>query len=232
MTENEENGPRNILVIGAHPDDPEFGCAATIGKWGQQGHHIDYVLLTSGDKGSHDPGMHPGTIAAKREREQTAAAKALGVRSVQFLHYPDGMLENTMELRRHLCGIIRQIKPDVLLAIDPWRRYQFHPDHRVAGQAALDAVYAAREWYLFPEQLLDDEPWRVKEIYLYWTDDADYWEDVSESMDLRIEALKHHESQINGRMEQLEERIREGAQKTGEPHGLEYAEAFKHIKLR
>lgn len=222
---------RNVMVIGAHPDDPEFGCAATVAKWASQGRHIEYVLLTSGDKGSHDPAVRPGQIAAQREEEQRRAARELGVACVTFLHYPDGILENTMALRRHLCAVIREHKPDILLAIDPWRRYQLHPDHRAAGQAALDAVYAAREWYIFPEQLGDDEPWRVKEIYLYWTDAPDYWEDVTDCIETRIAALMHHGSQVRGNHEERAERLRKMARETGEPHGLQYAEAFKRITL-
>jgi len=231
MACDSEQQLQTVMVVGAHPDDPEFGCAATVAKWARQGRLIDYVLLTSGDKGSHDPGVHPGRIAAQREEEQRAAAKELGVRSVTFLHYPDGMLENTMDLRRHLCAIIRAHKPDILLAIDPWRRYQLHPDHRAAGQAALDAVYAAREWYIFPEQLAQEEPWRVKEVYLYWTDAPDYWEDVSESIERRISALMHHGSQMRGNAEERAERIRKAAREAGEPQGLAYAEAFKRIRL-
>ncbi|HHX44037.1 MAG TPA: PIG-L family deacetylase [Chloroflexi bacterium] len=229
--ENKEQELNTVMVIGAHPDDPEFGCAATICKWASMGRDIHYVLLTSGDKGCHDPAVHPGQVAAQREDEQRAAARELGVRSVRFLHYPDGMLEYTMDLRRQLCELVRTLTPDIVLAIDPWRRYQLHPDHRVAGQAALDAVWAAREWYIFPEQLIDREPWRVKEVYLYWTDDADYWEDVTESMDKRIAALMHHDSQVNGRMDRIEERIRKTAAQVGEPHGIAYAEGFKRITL-
>ena len=153
------------------------------------------------------------------------------MRDVRFLHYPDGMMDNTMDLRRQLCELIRQVKPDILLTIDPWRPYQLHPDHRAAGQAALDAAWAAREWYLFPEQLVDHEPWRIKEIYLFWTGDADYWEDVSDSIDRRVEALKRHDSQVNGRIAQIEERIRKMAAEVGSAHGCQYAEAFRRIKL-
>jgi len=229
--ENKERELHTVMVIGAHPDDPEFGCAATVAKWAAQNRAIDYILLTSGDKGSHDPSIRPGQVAALRESEQRAAALELGVRSVLFLHYPDGMLENTMDLRRALCDLIRRMKPDIVLAIDPWRRYQLHPDHRVAGQAALDAVWAAREWYIFPEQLVELEPWRVSEIYLYWTDSPDHWEDVSASIDRRIAALQRHDSQVNGRIEQIGERIRKAAHEAGEPHGQQYAESFHRIKL-
>ncbi|MFH1084244.1 MAG: PIG-L deacetylase family protein [Chloroflexota bacterium] len=222
---------RTVLVIGAHPDDPEFGCAATVAKWAAQGREIYYLLLTSGDKGSHDPALRPGQVAARREAEQRAAAQELGVRGVRFMHYPDGMLENTMDLRRHVCGVIRETRPDIVLAIDPWRPYQLHPDHRAAGQVALDSVWAAREWYLFPEQLVGQEPWRVKEIYLYWTGTPDYWEDVTESIERRIQALSHHDSQVNGRMDRVRERIQQGAAEVGKDHGMAYAEAFRRIKL-
>jgi LmbE family N-acetylglucosaminyl deacetylase len=106
-----------------------------------------------------------------------------------------------------------------------------HPDHRAAGQAALDAVWAAREWYLFPEQLVDDEPWRVSEIYLYWTGSPDYWEDVTESMEVRLQALEHHGSQVNGRMDRVRDRIRERTRAEGLDKGFEHAEAFKRIRL-
>ena len=221
-----------VLVVGAHPDDPEFACAATIAKWAEGGREIHYVLLTSGDKGSHDPAVRPGQIAATREAEQRAAAEELGVRSVRFLHYPDGMLENTMDLRRHLCGLIREIKPHILMTIDPWRRYQLHPDHRAAGQVALDAIWAAREWYLFPEQLVDDEPWRVSEVLLFWTDEPDYWEDVTSSIGRRIDALKRHDSQVQRRVESLGDRIRKSASEVGKGHDCEYAEAFKRFDFR
>lgn len=227
----DEDSIRRVLVIGAHPDDPEFGCAATVAKWAAMGRQVDYLLLTSGDKGSHDPALHPGTVAAQREEEQRAAARELGVHDITFLHYPDGILENTLELRRQVCNWLRRLKPDTVVAIDPWRRYQLHPDHRVAGIVALDAIYAAREWYIFPEQLLGEEPWRVHNIFLFWTENADYWEDVSTSIDRRIAALRKHDSQVNGQIDAIAEHIRAAAQETGKAQGYAYAEAFKYIRL-
>jgi len=220
-----------VMVIAAHPDDPEFGCAGTVVKWAQAGKHVTYVLLTSGDKGSHDPDLRPGRLAGLRENEQRAAAHDLGVRQVIFLRYPDGLLENTLDLRRQLANLIREHQPHIVITIDPWRHYQLHPDHRAVGQAALDAVYAAREWYIFPEQLAGGEPWRVKQIYLFWTDAPDHWEDVSEVLERRLEALKRHDSQVNGRWEDIAQRIRQGAKEAGEAHGCAYAEAFKLLKL-
>ncbi|HET90992.1 MAG TPA: PIG-L family deacetylase [Chloroflexi bacterium] len=221
-----------VLVIAAHPDDPEFGCAGTVVKWAQAGKRITYILLTSGDKGSFDPDLRPGRLAGQREEEQRAAARDLGVEQVVFLRYPDGLLENTLELRRQLCGLIREHRPDILMTIDPWRPYQLHPDHRAAGQAAVDALYAAREWYIFPEQLIGDaEPWRVRELYLFWTDNADYWEDISLCLETRIAALARHASQVGLRMEELADRVRQRAREAGQQSGCEYAEAFKRFQF-
>ena len=231
MPEEAESLDR-VMVVAAHPDDPEFGCAGTMVKWAQAGKHITYVLLTSGDKGSHDPDLHPGRLAALREEEQRAAARELGVEQLIFLRHPDGMLENTLELRRQICSLIRQHKPHILLTIDAWRHYQLHPDHRAAGLAATDAIYAAREWHIFPEQIVGDaEPWRVEEAYLFWTDNPDYWEDISDSIETRLSALARHASQV-GDFEKLAERIREWTHEMGQEPGYEHAEAFKRIKFR
>jgi LmbE family N-acetylglucosaminyl deacetylase len=233
MTEPETTAePIRVMVIGAHPDDPEFGCAGTVAKWAGEGKELTYLLLTSGDKGSHNREMSPGAVASIREKEQEAAARELGVRAVIFQHHPDGVLVNNLDLRREVCEIIRRHRPNVVMTIDPWRLYQLHPDHRAAGQAALDAVYAAREHSIFPEQLVGEvEPWRVDEIFLFWTDNADYWEDVTASMDRRIAALKRHQSQLGERVDQVEERIRKMAKTVGEKPGFEYAEGFKRIIL-
>jgi LmbE family N-acetylglucosaminyl deacetylase len=229
MAETTETLER-VMLIAAHPDDPEFGCGGTIAKWAQAGKQITYVLLTSGDKGSKDPNIHPGQLATQREAEQRAAAKTLGVQQVIFLRHPDGLLENNLDLRRQLAGLIRKHKPNILMAIDPWRRYQLHPDHRAAGFAALDGFWAAREWHLFPEQLdANDEPWRIKELYLFWTDYADYYEEITATIDQSIAALACHVSQVGTDHQKLDERIRERAKKSGADAGFAYAEGLKRI---
>ena len=223
---------KRVMVIAAHPDDPEFGCGGTVAKWANAGREITYVLLTSGDKGSHDPDLRPDRLADLREEEQREAAATLGVRDVIFLRHPDGLLENTIALRRQLSGIIRRHRPHIVKAIDPWRLYQLHPDHRAAGQAALDAIYAAREWNIFPEQISGENgPWRVKEAYLFWTDNADYWEDISCCIDKRVAALACHKSQVGTDTDKLRARIRERAAKTGEAQDLAFAEAFKRFQF-
>jgi LmbE family N-acetylglucosaminyl deacetylase len=140
------------------------------------------------------------------------------------------LLENTLELRRQITKLLRDHKPDIVMTIDPWRHYQLHPDHRVAGQAALDAIFSAREWNIFPEQLVGDmEPWRVKQAYLFWTDSPDYWEDISCCIDRRIAALARHASQVGLDVEKLTERVRRTAKEAGERPGYPYAEGFRRF---
>jgi LmbE family N-acetylglucosaminyl deacetylase len=226
-----------VMVIAAHPDDMEFGCGGAIAKLADAGKEVTLLLLTSGDKGSHDHTLRPDKLAGQREVEQRAANVELGIKHVLFLRHPDGLLENNMFLRRQLADIIRRHKPHIVFAIDPWRRYQLHPDHRAAGQAALDAIWAAREWNIFPEQLQDgEEPWRVKEVYLFWTDHVDYYEDVTSSIDKRIAALACHVSQVGEDRAKLDERMRERCRKTAEEGGeatagFNYAEAYKKFQF-
>ena len=225
-------GPQRAMVIAVHPDDPEFGGGGTIAKWARAGREVTYVLITSGDKGSHDRALRPEDVAATREREQRAAAAVLGVKDVVFLRHADGVVENNLALRRELMAVVREREPHVVMTIDPWRRYQLHPDHRACGWAALDAVWAAREWNIFPEQIrAGREPWRVKEVYLFWTDHADHWEDVGETVEQRIQSLAAHASQTGSRMERIRERILAGCRETGAAAGCRYAESFKLLRL-
>jgi LmbE family N-acetylglucosaminyl deacetylase len=227
-----EDELKRVMVIGAHPDDPEFGAGGTIGKLAAQGKEITYVLATSGDKGSHDPNVRPGQLATRREQEQRDAAAVLGVKDVIYLRYPDGILENTLALRARIAHLIRLHKPHIIFAIDPWRHYQLAPDHRAAGYAALDGLWAAREWHIFAEQLYgDEEPWRVSQAYLYWTDNADHFEDISDTIDKKIAALACHASQVGTDIKKLDERMRERSKDVGEPLGMAYAEGFKLIKF-
>src|SRR5437763_5422245 len=163
----------SVLVVMAHPDDAEFGCGGTIARWAAAGKQINYVLCTSGDKGSNDPSVSPFQLAKTRRAEQVNAAHALGARDVAFLSYEDGTLMNTIALRRDIVREIRRFKPDVVICQDPTTRwsaqgYLNHPDHRAAGDATLDAVYpSARDPHVSPELLCEGfEPHKVVEVYV------------------------------------------------------------------
>jgi LmbE family N-acetylglucosaminyl deacetylase len=229
----EQNGiPQSAMVIVAHPDDAEFTLAGTVAAWVQAGCRVTYVVCTDGNAGSHEPGMTPGRLAEIRRAEQRAACATLGVAEVLFLGYDDGQLQPTLELRRDLVRTIRQQKPDVVLTSDPTRYfsgdyYINHPDHRAAGQAALDAVAPASAMpLLWPET---GEPHRVHRVYVYGNSEPNVWIDISDTVEVKIAALKQHASQM-GEWDPTE-RIREWSAEVGKDKGFAHAEAFRVIVL-
>ncbi|MGQ9709060.1 MAG: PIG-L deacetylase family protein [Anaerolineae bacterium] len=228
---------QRVLVILAHPDDPEFFCGGTVARWVQEGREVIYVLATHGERGSDDPAMSPERLARIREQEQRAAARVLGVQEVVFLDYPDGSLLPTLELRRDLTRQIRRWKPHIVITCDPTVRYRSgylnHPDHRAIGDAALDAVYPdARNPLQFPELLAEGlEPHRVREAYIAGAADPDTEVDITDTLALKLEALRQHRSQIAD-PDGLEVRLREWHWKE-EPDGtVRYVERFRQVVLR
>lgn len=224
--------PKVVLVVGAHPDDPEFGCGGTLLRWADQGCAIHYLICTAGDKGSKDPKMTSDRLAAVREIEQREAARRIGAVGVTFLGEPDGEFQPTLENRERITRVIRELRPDVLVAHDPWRRYQLHPDHRNVGLCTLDAMVAARDHLYFPHLFESGlMPHTVPEIVLFGTEDANAWVDISRTIDRKLEALKAHESQVS-RIPDLDARMRERARQVGHAHGVEFAEEFHLIEQR
>ena len=223
--------PRRAMAIFAHPDDVDFGCSGTIALWTAQGVHVTYCLLTSGNKGTHDPKMTPERISAIREKEQREAGRRAGASEFVFLRHDDGELEVGMDLRAEVCKAIRVHKPDLVFCQDPWRTYQMHPDHRVAGWSALDGVIAARDHLFFPEQLTKGlSHHRVSRVLLFGTADPNLWFDISSTMPKKLDALAAHESQV-GQFSKLADRMNAFAATTGKAWGLEKAEAFRYLEL-
>jgi LmbE family N-acetylglucosaminyl deacetylase len=201
------------LVVMAHPDDVDFGSAGTIARWSDQGIEVTYLMVTDGDAGGFDDGVTREEMAALRRDEQRTAAKAVGVTDVRFLGYPDGRVEATLELRRDIARVIRQVRPDRVLTQSPERNYEriypSHPDHRAVGSAALDAVYPdARNPYAFPELREEGlEAWTVREVWLGGGPVADHYVDVTEMFDRKLAALRSHASQVS-HMDDLEDMLR------------------------
>jgi LmbE family N-acetylglucosaminyl deacetylase len=218
------------MIIQAHPDDAEFLCSGTVARLVADGYRVQYVLATSGDKGSPDPSMSPDDLAETREREQLEAAHVLGVAEVTFLRHGDGEVEVSLPFRRELAGIIRVGRPDIVFTFDPWQRYQVHPDHRAVGTTALDAVAAARDPMYFPEQIREGlSPQRVHNVYLFATDEPNYYVDITKFMDQKLEALRAHGSQF--RNPQVAEFIKARARAAGATIGVEFAEAFHYLPM-
>jgi len=226
------------VVITAHPDDAEFTVAGTVARWVREGKTVVYVICTDGSRGSNDPQVRPEHLVAIRRAEQEAAARILGVEEIVFLGYEDGSLEPTLALRRDLTRAIRRYRPDIVVCPDPTVRYYGdtylnHPDHRAAGDAALDAVFpSAGTRYIFPELLAEGlEPHKVREVYIRGAVSPNLWVDISDTIELKIAALKKHESQVS-RVQGWEERVRVRTQQAAVGQDMTYAETFKRIILR
>jgi len=232
METNQNGTPKSGMVIMAHPDDAEFTVAGTVAKWAQAGCEITYVLCTSGNAGTHEPGMTPDKIAAIREDEQRAACRVLGAKEVVFLRHDDGTLQPTLELRRELVRLIRRFKPEAVVTGDPTAlfegdEYINHPDHRAAAQAAIDAVApAAAMPLLWPE---DGEPHRVRYVFVSNAHRPNVWVDITNTLEVKVEALRQHKSQM-GDWDPAE-MIRNWAAETGKEKGLAYAESFRRMTL-
>lgn len=230
--------PQRILVVLAHPDDPEFFCGATIARWTAAGHCVVYWLLTCGDKGTQDRSISPDQLCSIRHVEQSAAARVLGVEQVHFLEYPDGYLVPDLNLRRDITRIIRLERPDVLVTCDPQTLFVGdmrlnHPDHRAAGQAALDAVFpAARDHLNFIELWRDEglEPHKVREVWVSVTQQPNVTLDVTPFWEIKLSALYEHKSQI-GDPEALAERMRSRLTPGSTPEHPRYEETFRRIVL-
>ncbi|HLY28817.1 MAG TPA: PIG-L deacetylase family protein [Aggregatilineales bacterium] len=231
---------RRVMAIYAHPDDPEFFSGGTLAKWALEGKELVYVLATSGDKGTDDQDMTAQRLIEIREAEQRAAAILTGGNTSQviFLRYGDGELEPNLDLRRALTRIIRIQKPDIVVTNDPATRWfdsgsVNHPDHRVIGDATLNAVYpSARDRHTFVELWRDEklEPHKVRHIYLAGTRDGNEKVNITDVLDRKIAAICEHKSQVKD-PEALAKRQRDGFDPAFAPEKV-YTESFRVLTLR
>ncbi len=227
---------QRILVVAAHPDDIEFGVAGSVAKWADEGAQITFCLVTDGAAGSNEPGADLAALVRLRQQEQCDAAAILGVTDVRFLGYPDGTLQPTLELRRDLTRLIRELKPERVLISDPTmvfagNFYINHPDHRAAAEAALYAVFpSAGTRPIFPELLAEGyEPHDVAELWLFFTAQTDTHIDISAQIERKVQALLCHKSQVGPEVADM---IRKWDSEAGQPHGFAFAESFKVMKLK
>jgi LmbE family N-acetylglucosaminyl deacetylase len=230
--------PRRALAIGAHPDDIEFGCGATLAKWAAAGSEVHLCVCTDGAKGTWDGDADLQDLVATREREQRDAAARLGALDVHFLGFVDGELDFTLEARAAVCRVIRETQPEVVLAHDPWRVRRLHPDHEQAGRLTIEGIVAARDPHFFPEQRLP--PHRPTTLLLFEPAHADHVEGVDGYVDTKISALLAHRSQwrstmgIDAESEQqlrdFEQRIRDEARTAGIRAGIRAGEAFARLE--
>jgi LmbE family N-acetylglucosaminyl deacetylase len=231
-------GVERVLVVAAHPDDIDFGTAGSIATWTDKGIEVVYCLVTDGDAGGSDREMTRTEMAELRRAEQTTAAKVVGVTELVFLAYPDGRVQPTIELRRDISRVIRQVRPQRVIGMSPERNYQriyaSHPDHLATGEATLAAVYPdSRNPFAHPELLQEEglEPWTVPEVWMVAISEPDTFVDTTDVFDRKLEALHCHVSQ-HPDPDSLEELLRGWggmlAQRAGYPEGR-IAEGFLRV---
>ena len=231
---------QRVLVVSAHPDDPDFGAGGSIARLVDSGAEVVYVIVTDGSQGGEDPTQKDAELVAIREKEQRAAARVLGVKKVEFLGYKDGHLAPDLKLRRDIVRMIRKHKPELVITHIPGRVLDApmggsHPDHLAVGEATMAAVYPdSRNPRAFRSLLKQGlEPHEVKEVWIpFWTS-GEYLVDITPTLDRKIEALKKHKSQIAkpGRTWDFEKFMRKRHRDLGKRGGYRYAESFKRITV-
>ena len=224
----------DMLVISAHPDDAEFGVAGTVANWTRAGKKVVYVVCTRGEKGTTDRNLTPEELAAVREKEQMAAARLLGVAAVDFLGMPDQGLEDTPAFREKIVRVIRRYRPHTVVSSDPYKRYVWHRDHRIAGQVVLDAVFPyARDHLAYPDMLAEGlEPHKVRELLFWAAEDVNYRSDITATFALKLAALRCHASQVRELgISNLEDWLRQRCRSMAEGAPFELAESFHRVEL-
>jgi LmbE family N-acetylglucosaminyl deacetylase len=229
-----------VLVVSAHPDDPEFSAGGSVAKLAKDGARVTYVICTDGSQGGEDPDQKDSELAAIREKEQRAAARVLGVKKVEFLGYKDGHLAPDLKLRHDIVRMIRKHKPELVITHLPGRLIDApmggaHPDHIAVGEATFAAVYPdSRNPRAFRGLLKEGlQPHEVKEVWVpYWTS-GDFFVDITTTLDLKMQALKKHKSQVAkpGREWDFEKFMRRRHREVGKKAGYKFAESFKRIKV-
>lgn len=234
--------PERALAVGAHPDDIDFGCAATLAKWSDAGCTVSYLICTDGARGTWDPEADLGELVVRRQVEQRSAAQAVGATGeVVFLGWPDGELASGLRQRWQLVYWIRKLRPDVVLGHDPWKRYRLHPDHRHAGFLTVDAVATAREAHAFTEQ--DVPAHRPRAMLLFEADEVDHIEQVDDNhLARKLQALESHRSQYlstmaidesspehGSQLDAFRTEVRAEARRHGALAGCEWGEAFRLV---
>src|SRR5918996_520292 len=237
MPDDQLPTPDRVLVVAAHPDDIEFAAAATVARWVGEGADVRYLLVTRGDKGSDDPETDVDALAALREREQRAAATEVGAAGVEFLSEPDGQVEPSLRLRERITRAIRELRPEVVMTHDPTvlfvnNEWVNHPDHRAVGEVTVDAVFpTARDPLNFHQHLEQGlDPWKVAELFLWSTNEANQIVDIGETIERKIAALGHHVSQFHD-FGETARWLRRRAEELGERTGYRAAEGFRRVVL-
>ena len=227
-----------VLIIMAHPDDPDFSCAGTAIQMARRGIEVTYMILTNGDKGNHNPLVTRDQLIVMRKREQRKAAALCGVKDVLFMDEEDGFLRPTPEIRKRVCREIRRIRPQIVICNSPdryvsGRGYINHPDHRNAGLIALEAIFPAADNPMFYPDLTNEgyPPHNISQLYVSGAEEVDVEIDITDDVDLKIKAVLCHESQFDD-LEATEKRMRDRSGEDGEDGAKRHYERFQQLAFR
>lgn len=187
-----------IMAVGAHPDDLEFGCPVTVRNFIKQGYEAYYVILTNGENGFKEKARTKQERINTRRKEQQEAAKKIGVKKIYFFGNRDGFLEYNETLRKKLTLLIKALRPEIVFCFDPANRdfdniNLFHRDHRISAEAAFDAVFAAKNEFIYPHK---NGLHKVEKIYFFGTNKPNYSVDISKDIDFKLDVLSSYESQF------------------------------------
>ena len=232
-----DDTPQRVLVIVPHPNDAEFWCGGSIARWVGEGAKVRYVVCTDGEKGTANPEVASADLAEIRKGEQAEAARELGVQELVSLGLVDGGLEDTDDFRRELVRQIRQVRPDVVVCPEPYRKnLAWHRDSRIAGQVTLDAVFPCARDHLHFEELWRDEglePHKTGTVLFWGAEAPNTFVSISESVDSKIRAVKAGRTRLSGRSdEEVVAFIRQQAEEGAGDSGADYGEAFRRLNFR
>lgn len=227
-----------VLAVGAHPDDIDFGASGTIAKWVEEGADCYYLICTDGSRGSQDPKMTHKKLAEIRRKEQIAAGKILGLKKIFFLSHTDTQLVSDFSLKKDITKIIKIIKPNILLTMDPTFYYSEkfgfinHTDHRAASLAAMDACFPlSRDRLTFPDHEQEGlSPHNIEELWLIGFEKKKLLVDITGTFNKKIKALSMHRSQFDN-FKAIEKRMTDRAKYFGKMKGVKFAENFTRIKM-
>ena len=226
-----------ILIIVAHPDDPEFFAGGAIAKWAALGHSIRYVIVTGGDKGNDDPTRTIDSLIAMREVEQRNAAAVLGVHDIVFLHHKDGELANTLSLQREIVRELRHFEPELVVTTDHETVHHQsmrinHNDHRVTGLAVCDAIFpASGNRMFFPELLAAGHQLHTpKELWFTGPIHPNHLLDVTEQMETKCNAIRAHVSQVKD-PDGVSRRVCQGSLRILADGSAKYMETYRRVML-
>jgi len=237
-----------ILAIFPHPDDSVIFAGATLAKWVEEGHEVSAVCCTDGEVGTLRLDLTKEDVASARIKELKAANEIIGIKILELLHHPDAGSMDERKLREDLIRCVRKYRPDRVITMDPWVKYEIHPDHKTVGRMGAEAAAFACFPLLHPEQLNDEiKPHSASEVWFMGLlgHKPNCFVDISSTISKKSKALLQFETTMDivadlvglnsndekfyektAMIDSAEKWLKRDAKIIGSAAGLDIAEAF------